>query len=52
MVSSTTCNGTELTYCLFLGDWVTGMKKAFNETCHLNLGETRAPLTYNKITEC
>lgn len=29
------------------GDWVTAMKRAFNESCHLNLGETRAPLTFN-----
>ncbi|XP_019538314.4 N-acetylneuraminate lyase B [Aedes albopictus] len=28
------------------GDWVTAMKRAFNESCHLNLGKTRAPLTF------
>lgn len=29
------------------GDWVTAMKKAFNESCHLNLGGTRAPLSFD-----
>ncbi|XP_053688385.1 N-acetylneuraminate lyase-like [Sabethes cyaneus] len=29
------------------GDWVTSMKNAFNERCNLNLGKTRAPLSYN-----
>ncbi|XP_055629595.1 N-acetylneuraminate lyase-like isoform X2 [Toxorhynchites rutilus septentrionalis] len=26
------------------GDWVSAMKKAFNEHCHLSLGKTRPPL--------
>ncbi|XP_058833551.1 N-acetylneuraminate lyase B-like [Topomyia yanbarensis] len=29
------------------GDWVSAMKKAFNESCDLNLGKTRAPLNYD-----
>ncbi|KAL9701905.1 hypothetical protein quinque_005346 [Culex quinquefasciatus] len=28
------------------GDWVSAMKKAFNESCNLNLGKTRAPLNF------
>lgn len=28
------------------GDWVTAMKKAFNESCDLNLGNTRPPLAF------
>ncbi|XP_055535950.1 N-acetylneuraminate lyase-like [Wyeomyia smithii] len=29
------------------GDWVTAMKRAFNERCDLNLGKTRAPLSFD-----
>ncbi|XP_055606683.1 N-acetylneuraminate lyase B-like [Uranotaenia lowii] len=28
------------------GDWVTAMKKAFNENCPFDLGKTRAPLSF------
>lgn len=28
------------------GDWVSAMKKAFNERCNMNLGRTRAPLNF------
>uniref|UniRef100_A0A1Q3FDN6 N-acetylneuraminate lyase n=1 Tax=Culex tarsalis TaxID=7177 RepID=A0A1Q3FDN6_CULTA len=30
------------------GDWVSAMKKAFNKSCNLNLGKTRAPLNFQK----